>query len=424
MRRDKVSLLSFLSLFFLVIVGLVPAVAHGEEENAAREKILAVFHPYRQGLSQVAGISPGLTIDKGNWEVAKEVLPPEILKYLQAGDFTITVQETTDTPLREEYIKATLEHYAKVELGEGELKNYVAGLPFPLIDPQDPKAGEKVAWNHRYRDRGNTGQFWPTMELRNSSGGVERTQKFYAAFMHGMHRAGENGNLTQWEAEGILSKQYMRILAPSDVEGSQILVVRYDKDTVADEQWAYDPKTRRVRKVVYNPYEASNGMDFLVEDRAGFSGYVSAYVWKYLGERLVLAPGPVKAAEPTLGGRGKWYPMDPWELRQAMVVEVTPREAHPVYSRRVLYIDRQTYGVLYGLAFDLEGNHRRTFLMVYGHPDSMVWNQRLWVPTNAAQCSIDYQTERAAIFRPHRVLYNEPLEEKMFETGALMRQGK
>src|SRR5256885_6964416 len=157
----------------LILSCVLPAWGQVQADDQ-QERILAGFHPYRQGFPQVEGISPGMTIDKTNYQVASAVLPPEILKYLQAGDFTITVQGTTDMPLRQEYVQATLAHSALVEFGEDKLKNYVAGLPFPLIDSQDPRAGEKVAWNHRYRDRGENVQYWPTNELRNSSGGVER----------------------------------------------------------------------------------------------------------------------------------------------------------------------------------------------------------------------------------------------------------
>ena len=154
-----------LSLFLL----LLSAVGHAEE-GASQEDILAGFHPYRQGLPQVEGITPGLQIDQNNFQVAESVLPPEVLTYLQAGDFTITVRETTDMPLRQAYIQATLEHSAQVELGEGQLKNYVAGLPFPVVDAQDPTAGEKMAWNLRYRDQGDTREMWATDETRNSAG--------------------------------------------------------------------------------------------------------------------------------------------------------------------------------------------------------------------------------------------------------------
>jgi hypothetical protein len=372
----------------------------------------------------VEGITPGVKIDQTNFQIAQEVLPPDILKCVQAGDFTITVQETTGMPLREEYIKATLESNGKVELRDGELKGYVAGLPFPLVDGQDPRAGEKVAWNHRYHDWGETFQAWPTSELRNSNGTVERTTSFYAASMHGMHLPELSKNHLEWEKEGILRKMYMRILAPADMEGSQVLGHHYDKDTVVDDQWAYDPKSRRVRKVVYNPYEASEGGELLVEDRGGFSGYIHDYEWKYLGEQIVLAPGAIKAAEPTLGGKGKWYPLDPWELRRALVVEARPKGSHPVYSRRVLYIDLQTHVALYALAYDREGHHKRTFFLVHLHPEFNPWNTEVRIPRISAQVGIDYQRERASIFQTHKAIHNLPLDEELFETKTLMRYGK
>jgi hypothetical protein len=365
-----------------------------------------------------------MKIDKSNFAVAQEVLPPEILKYLQAGDFTLTVQETTDMPLREAYIKATVAHSAQVELSNGELKNYVAGRPFPLIDPQDSRAGEKIAWNHRYRDQGDTRQYWPTDELRNSSGAVERTRSFYVAFKWGMHRPDPAKNLAPQDEEGVYFKMYSRMLAPADVEGNQLLIYVYDRNILPNDQWVYDTGTRRIRKVVDNPYDAPGGGERLIEDIEGFSGYIHTYEWKYLGEKIVLAPGPIKAAESTWGGRGNWYPMDPWELRKAVVVEAKMKGTHPVYSRRVLYIDLQTSVVLYSLVYDHDSAHKRTFLLVHLHPELDLGKNKEWIPQLATEAAIDYQGERASIFQTHKVVYNEPLEEKMFETGALMRGGK
>jgi hypothetical protein len=50
-------------------------------------------------LSYADTVTPGTTIDQHNWQVAEQVLPPEILRPLQAGEFVITVQETTDFPI-------------------------------------------------------------------------------------------------------------------------------------------------------------------------------------------------------------------------------------------------------------------------------------------------------------------------------------
>jgi hypothetical protein len=418
----KTCSLDCLLLFLVLSSCLMPAWGRAQEDRT-EEKILAVFYPHRQGPPRIEGITPGMKIDKSNFQVAHEVLPPEILKYLQAGDFAITVQETTDMPLRQDYMKATLENYGKAELGDGELRGYLAGLPFPLVDPQDSRAGEKVAWNHRYRDQAETRQYWPTDELRNSSA-VERTRGFYVAFKWGMHRPDLAKNSPQGEKDGIFFKMYSRMLTPADVEGNQLLIYVYDKNLLPNDQWVYDTGTRRTRKVVDNPYDSPGGGVRLIEDIEGFSGYIHTYEWKYVGEQVILAPGPIKAAEPTWGGRGNWYPIDPWELRRAIVIEAKPKEAHPLYSRRVLYIDLQTSVILYALVYDREGNHKRTFFLVHLHPALRLGKSEEWIPQLAAEAAIDYQQERASIFQTHKVVQNEPLEDKLFDMGALMRQGK
>ena len=126
----------------------------------------------------------------------------------------------------------------------------------------------------------------------------------------------------------------------------------------------------------------------------------------------------------TWGGKGNWYLVDPWELRRAIVVEARPKAAHPLYSRRVVYIDVQTGVSLYALAYDHEGNHKRTFLMVYRHPDFNPWNNDEWFAQVAAQASIDYQLERANNFQVHKVLHNRPMVASRFDVMTLLLKGK
>lgn len=386
-----------------VLLALLTASSSAAPESP-HPKLLATFFPYRQGTPQAEGISPGLHLDTNNAHVAREVLPPELLDHLAAGEFSITVQPTTDTPLRQEYIDASLQHYGKAVLGEAELQNYVAGLPFPLIEFDDPQAGLKAAWNYRYRDRGDSVQYWPTNEHRTGTGSVERSESFYIVMMFGPHRPDPALNREAWESAGVYSKRYMRLLSPADAEGQQIISMSYENDVRIDEQWTYDPRTRRIRKTVYNPYAAPGNGQLLSEDTSGFNGYLHPYEWTYVGEKIVLAPGPIQQTEPTLGGKGNWYPVDPWELRKAVVLEAKSDASHPVYSRRRLYLDAQTYTNLYTFAYDHAGKHQRTFLQVYFHPDFNPWNNPVWLPQIAAQLSIDYAQDRASIFQTHKVI--------------------
>jgi len=97
-----------LSVLLVLLAFASPVQADTAQGADLKEKILAEFYPYRQGGPQVEGITPGMTISKDNAQVAAAVLPPEVLKVIQTGDLQITVQATTDVPLREEYINATV----------------------------------------------------------------------------------------------------------------------------------------------------------------------------------------------------------------------------------------------------------------------------------------------------------------------------
>ncbi len=407
----------------LALVCACVSVLAWAETRPDHEQILARFFPYHEGKPTTPGIHPGLMIDKTNAQVAREVLPPELLDHVSAGEFSFAVQETTDTPLRKEYIDATLANVGKATIGGSTLRDYVAGLPFPLIDPQDPQAGLKGAWNYRYRDRGDSVQYWPTNEHRTGSGAVERSESFYIAMSFIPHRPDPAKNPP--DTEEVFSKRYMRMVAPSDAEGRQIISLTYEDDTRLDDQWFYDPRTRRVRKSVYNPFESPGNGQLLSEDTSGFNGYLHLYEWKYLGEKIVLAPSPVRSAEPTLGGKGNWYPVDPWELRKAVVLEAKSDLSHPLYSRRLLYLDAQTYNNLYTFAYDRDGKHKRTFIQVYFHPEFNPWNNPVWLPQISAQLSIDYDRDKASIFQTHKVLYNVPLSDtRWFSVMALMLHGK
>src|SRR5713101_7799621 len=410
----------------LVLLGFgLPVQADVAQTADLTEKILAEFYPYRQGAPQVEGITPGMTINKNNAQVAAAVLPPEVLKVVQAGDLEITVQATTDLPVREEYINATVAHAAQVAIEpDGTLSNYVSGLPFPLLDLADPQAGLKLGWNLRYRDRADISQSWGTTSLLNSSGNVERSSSSLYTRMYGMYRPDPERNIAQWAENGVLYKDYSITLRPTDMEGAQSMGIRHNQDTKEDDRWIYDPKTRRTRKIVYNPYDAFSGLTFLSEEFSGFEGHVYAYDWRFVEDQVVLAPGVVKGEAVHLGGTCNCYPVDPWELRWVRVVDMIPQVANHPYGRRRLYVDRQHYSPLFSVIFDKEDQHWRTFFFSFGHPDYSTLNRGLRVPMFVGNSWVDYKTGRATVWIPSKNIYNRPLPAQFFSVGAMMRQGK
>ena len=157
--------------------------------------IQAMFHPYANGKPSVEGLAPGTQLGPDSWQAAQGYLPAGILDKIKAGELAFEVQETTDLPVSEAYITATQNHAEQVQLGaDGELGGYVAGLPFPVLDPADPQAGLKAAWNLRYRDFGTIMQVWNTFRLIEESGSSDREIENYYVVAYGMHRPQTDGN--------------------------------------------------------------------------------------------------------------------------------------------------------------------------------------------------------------------------------------
>ena len=200
-----------------ILLGAVVSFPLALAEPTVPEPIHSAFYPYSIEPFRLGGITSGMTIEQHNWQVAKQFFPPEILHLVEIGDLTMTVQETTDLPARASYIAATAEHFPSVALDSGyKIEHYRGGRPFPVLDPADPRAGEKAAWNLRYRDVPDTMEMRGTMQGVNNSGTIDRSNVGRMRIRYGMYRVGDEENDPEWEAQGIRVKATFESFAPSD----------------------------------------------------------------------------------------------------------------------------------------------------------------------------------------------------------------
>lgn len=412
---------------FFFVIGLIfnfcPA-----RLSAHEAAIIAQLHPYSDAKPRIAGLEPGVTLSQTTAQLARDVLPEEVLRLLTAGDFTITIQDTTDLPLRQSYIDATIQHASGVALNSsGNLQNYQAGVPFPLLDSTDPQAGEKLAWNLRYRDLGETFETWPTTREVNASGGIEHFDRGIMRLRFGMHRANPADNDPQWQKEGIFFKNSFLLLAPSDREGVMRILTMYDEDTHSSEQLRYSPQTRRTRKEHVNYLTPIGGAYEVLQEEnppSFFHGYLHSYQWTYRGVRLMLVPGFAKTAECRFSGKNGWYPDIVWELRHVLVLESLPKSEHP-FGRRVYFLDQQTYAPLLILAYTPTGDFFRLILIAHTHPAHYPGNEAISLPVLSGASAINYARQRATLFTTDAsTVYNRPFSAQRFSLMEIFRLGK
>ena len=289
-------------------------------------------------------------------------------------------------PAPEFFREATLANAGRSTLdAKGSLRGYAGwGLPFPpeTIRDDDPRAGEKWAWNYRYRYQGSgfRGDFRIIHMIRRGSK-VERFKgNFFMLALTGYPGTDRNGGDVRFWAGG-------RFASPPMARGLAWRQVRKDevdwKSDRSDDVWVWLPDARRVRRAVqfavegifmpsYTRGQQSSGGQMNLPDgsggtpdvqigatehyRRGFVGLVirpNAYHFTLLRAQDVLAPVNVDyfgyPADPgrSFGPSGLSVASGRWEIRCAVVLRGQRRRSSDNIASVTLYIDVLTQAPLY-----------------------------------------------------------------------------
>jgi Protein of unknown function (DUF1329) len=98
-----------------------------------------------------AQVKPGDVITPDNASKVEELVSPGNLILVKQG-MKMKIVPTGHLDWPPPYKAATEQYSPQVSLApDCELKNYAAGLPFPLVDADDPQAATKIMWNFAFR---------------------------------------------------------------------------------------------------------------------------------------------------------------------------------------------------------------------------------------------------------------------------------
>ncbi len=317
------------------------------------------------GASARADVTPGDKITDQNMDKVKDLVSPGMEWCIKHG-WPIAISETKRIDWPQAYKEATEKYAGQVKLAADglSLQNYVAGLPFPNLDSKDPQIAIKVMWNYDYH-------FLTTddVDLRNFDADtgsiadhgpltVERhflLDHFRRLFWNGrlyVEPKPEKPNPNGYRAQQGLYP----ILEPFDLKGVGALGNRYVDPAKQDDSWLYLPSLRRVRRLsTAQRSDALFGQDTDVDSYYGYSGHIAWMDWKFLGEREVIGAMhaehyPVKWHE-----KVDWAFDDKWEKRKVYVIEGTSKLPQYAYSKRVIFIDKESWVVPFSDIYDRSG---------------------------------------------------------------------
>jgi hypothetical protein len=377
---------------------------------------------------------PGTEISTGTLAEAGNFVDPVLAELIGAGDVTLTVGAPAPFRPHDAYINATVAHLGAVSLGEepGVLLGYEAGLPFAgSLSLEDPRAGEKLAWNIRHAWSGDSGRVDPMVwrYIDMPSGKVERTLRMEAASLLFKHRILDDGGQKLDPGPGdIFRALYLRVEEPYDIRNTQLLIHRLSDDHARERGWMYMSSQRRVRRLgTGQTTDAFLGSDIMIEDFMGYNGRIMDMNWRFLGRRDVLMPFFISedgGEAPGFAGLGGCFPDVAWQVRPAYLLEAVPRDpGHPL-SKRLFYVDVQTSTIAMGHIYDRSGKLWKLALGAFAHPDHHLdENAGTGVPVFAAVSMIDLQARHCTTITPTSYV-DADVPSNMFTVNNLRAQGR
>jgi hypothetical protein len=167
--------------------------------------------------------------------------------------------------------------------------------------------------------------------------------------------------------------QIFQFIEPRDVAGLTQVMRYYLPAGKPDNLLLYIPSMRRIRKMsATDSQDPVGGTDAIYDDNEGFFQKISPtnypYKFEIIAEREYLVPAPsIDGAEYIMApAKGLGVGNMRMERRPVVVVQLTSLDKSYVYSKRVIYFDRETFQLLNSDNYDRKGRLYRMWSHQYG----------------------------------------------------------
>lgn len=309
----------------------------------------------------------GTVIGQNNWEQYKEYLSlPTVTQIKRGMSFKVGGDAAKFLQSSSGYKKATEKYKGTCSItADGVLQGWVAGRPFPeAIDPKDPQAGIKIAYNLERRYEGDDQTLDKYHLINVSPTGQERVVEGHGQAWAWLFLKGRTDLEPLPEIipndEGIWKMNTLTMDAPYDLKGTMRLLLRYEDPTKDDDIWMYIPTMRRVRRM--SGAQRQNNFAGTVatyDDIRGFQGRPMEYKWNLVGEQRLLCAALDAKTPFQRNENGLWT--NDRTIRDCWIVDAIPVSSSHVYKKRRFWIDKEIYVPWHEIVYDAQDRAWKVF---------------------------------------------------------------
>jgi hypothetical protein len=345
--------------------------------------------------------------DQSNYKELKGLVPDPVLAWMEKGDWIMRVGDLdfdlaqmrtswTRQSHKESVGKYDFdEDFVVIDAKTGGPPGFITGLPFPVVDPDDPKAAAKIMYNG-YHLRSIDGASEAFFGFSGMNGKTRKEDRYVTMRWNGYPFLGWGPAESIPNPDGKERMDLILVKSPYDMEGTAMMTWRY-LDNRQDMLFGYVPAIRRVRRLT--PASRSDSMfgTDIVRDDGGTSGYdgkIRDIEWRLLGEGVILGgfhssvPMRIKVNE-----HGEWehpdildedrfsvYGWEPqakkyykgdvapwcqvnliWTKRPVWIIEGIPKDPYYNFGRFIFYMDKEEFSVYWKEMYDRTGDYWKLF---------------------------------------------------------------
>jgi Protein of unknown function (DUF1329) len=356
-----------------------------------------------------AQVNPGDVITPDNASKVEGLVSPGNFILVRQG-MMMNIVPTGHLDWPPPYKEATERYSPQVSLGsDGELKGYVAGLPFPLVDANDPDAATKIMWNFAFRPLHTDDLDSRGVEAVSHRAGSPNEVEHFTFGHLGFYNSVGRTEVAPTPMDpdvlktGIASRSgAFPILEPAEMRGAGIVSQRSAVPGVDDSAWEYSSETRRLRRLPTTELSDTFGVaadgsagpmsggasgattyasTWDPDSAFGFSAKNQDYSYRLLGERSMLASVEAEnsPAQPCASDGGRTVCPENWEMRNLYVIEATakPRSligGSVIIPKRILYVDSEGWFITASDQFDNDGQLWKTLVTFHAYRDRALPN--------------------------------------------------
>jgi hypothetical protein len=153
--------------------------------------------------------------------------------------------------------------------------------------------------------------------------------------------------------KGVHRGMFQHMYEPAESQNTRFFNLRYIDPKKSDDGYMYYAPFRRIRRIaVGQRTDTIDGSDIIYDDEYGWDGHIMRNTYKYAGRKELLCS---RQTDITKHERQEGQAIPTGIKRERIktyVVEVKNKDPHYIYSKRIWYVDPESYYVLWTEIYD------------------------------------------------------------------------